>query len=154
VKQQPVLVRLLAPAVNKVAAACLRSRVELRCAIAAVAAERYRRQKGQWPDKLETLHQAGYLTQVPVDLYDGKPLRFLRLDDGLLIYSVGPDGADNGGLIDRDKPYSSGTDMGFRLWDVPRRRQAPVPLKRQENGGAMPPGLPPQPGQPPVGKGK
>jgi hypothetical protein len=154
VKQQPVLVRLLAPAVNKVAAACLRSRVEMRCAIAAVAAERYRRQKGQWPDKLETLHQAGYLTQVPVDLYDGKPLRFLRLDDGLLIYCVGPDGADNGGLIDRDKPYSFGTDMGFRLWDVPRRRQPPVPLKRQENGGAMPPGLPPQPGQPPVGKGK
>jgi hypothetical protein len=154
VKQQRVLVRLLAPALNKVANACQRSRVELRCAIAAVAAEHYRRQKGQWPDKLETLRQAGYLTQVPVDLYDGKPLRFRRLDDGLLIYSVGPDGADNGGFIDRDKPYSPGSDMGFRLWDVPRRRQPPAPLKQPDNAGGMPPVLPLLPGQPPVGKGK
>ncbi len=147
-KQQAVLVRLLAPALSKVAAAGVRSRVELRCAIAALAAERYRRDKGRWPDKLEALREADYLTQFPVDLYDGKPLRFRRLDDGLLIYSVGPDGEDNGGLIDREKPYSPGTDMGFRLWDMPRRRQPPAPPKPPDNGA------PAEPGQPPTGKGK
>jgi hypothetical protein len=147
-KQQAVMVRLLSPALSKVAAACVRTRLELRCTIAAVAAERYRRDKGRWPDKLEALHEGGYLTQVPADLYDGKPLRFRRLDDGLLIYSVGPDGEDNGGFIDRDKLYAPGTDMGFRLWDVPRRRQPPAPPKPPDNGGPIPPG------QPPAGEGK
>jgi hypothetical protein len=154
-KQQAVLVRLLAPALSKVANGCLRSRVELRCAIAALAAERYRRDKGRWPDSLEALRASDYLTQVPVDLYDGKPLRFRRLDDGLLIYSVGPDGADNGGFIDREKLYAPGTDMGFRLWDVSRRRQPPAPPKPPpDQGGAMPPGFPPPPGPPPAGNGK
>jgi hypothetical protein len=128
-KDQPVLARLLIPAVSKVADACLRTQAQLRCAIAAVAAERYRRDKGKWPESLEGLRAAGYLRQVPIDLYDGKPLRLRRLDDGLVIYSVGPDGQDNGGKINRNNPIEKGTDLGFRLWDVQKRRQPPAPPK-------------------------
>jgi len=51
-RSEPILVRLLAPAMSKVADACQRSRVQLRCAIVATAAECYRRAKGQWPDRL------------------------------------------------------------------------------------------------------
>jgi hypothetical protein len=50
------------------------------------------------------------------------------LDDGVVIYSVGADGKDNGGKLDKN-PTKDGTDRGFRLWDVPKRRQPPKPPK-------------------------
>jgi hypothetical protein len=126
-KDQPVLVRLLVPALSKVSEAARRSHAQLRCAIMAVAAERYRRAKGQWPGTLDVLKEAGYVREAPSDPYDGKPLRWLRLDDGVEVYSIGPDGEDNGGKMDRQNPVAPGTDVGFRLWDVAQRRQPPVP---------------------------
>jgi hypothetical protein len=122
-KDQPVLVRLLAPALGKVADSARRSQAQLRCATVATAAERYRRARGRWPDTLDELKDAGYLPGLPTDPYDGQPLRWRRLDDGRVIYSVGPDGEDNGGKLDRRNPVAPGTDIGFRLWDVARRRQ-------------------------------
>jgi hypothetical protein len=128
-KAQPSLVRLMAPSLKNMTTACLRSRMTLRCAFVALATERYRLDKKNWPEKLETLREAGYLPDVPVDLFDGQPLRLCRLEDGLLIYSVGPDGEDNDGHMDRSKPLGKGTDMGFRLWDVDKRRQEAAPPK-------------------------
>jgi hypothetical protein len=94
----------------------------LRCQVALVAAERYRRAQGKWPESLERL-RPGFLSEVPLDPYDGRPLRYKRLADGVVAYSVGPDGTDDGGTLDRDNPVKPGTDLGYRLWDVPQRRQ-------------------------------
>ena len=137
-KDEPLLVRLLAPAVEKVTQTCRRSRAETRCAIAALAAERYRRAQGHWPDRLEALVAAGYLDRVPDDLYAGGPLRWRRLDDGAVVYSVGPDGQDNGGRLDRANAPAEGTDLGFRLWDVTQRRQPPAPPKPAAPAQAAP----------------
>jgi type II secretory pathway pseudopilin PulG len=126
IKDQPVLVRLLIPAMSKVSDASQRSQAQLRCAIAAVAAERYRLAKGQWPGTLGVLKEAGYVRGTPSDPYDGQPLRWLRLDDGAEVYSIGPDGKDNGGKMDRQNPTAPGTDIGFRLWDAAKRRQPPA----------------------------
>jgi hypothetical protein len=155
-KTQPLLVRLLCPAIAKVAAADRRIRVELRCAFVAVAAERYRQTKKKWPASLEALREAGYLAQIPMDLYDGQPLRMRRTDEGLLIYSVGPDGQDNGGHIDRTDPLAKGTDRVFHLWDVSKRRQEAAPLKLPQpaNGPGGPPDFGPLPAVPPAGPGK
>ena len=73
------------------------------------------------------LVKAGLLDAVPTDPYDGKPISLKRTDEGLIIYSVGQDKIDNGGAVDRDRPMDPGTDQGFRLWDVARRRQPPNP---------------------------
>jgi hypothetical protein len=123
-RSEPVLVRLLAPAVAKTGEAFRRSSAEVRCLIVVVAAERYRLAHGRWPESLEALVPE-FLSKVPTDPYDGKPLRLRRLADRLVIYSVGPDGKDDGGNIDRQKPIGLGTDLGFRLWDPDRRRQPP-----------------------------
>ena len=64
---------------------------------------------------------------MPLDPYDGKPLRYRRVADGVIVYSVGPDGSDNGGNIDRTNPVKPGTDLGYQLWDVKHRRQPPKP---------------------------
>jgi len=121
-----MLASLAIPAVSKVADACQRSRADLRCAVTALAVERYRLAHGAWPETLDQLVPR-FLAQVPIDPYDRKPLRFLRLDDGVLIYSLGPDGKDDGGNIDRKKYGTPGTDLGFHLWNVDRRRQPPLP---------------------------
>lgn len=96
-----------------------RSRAELRSVAAALAAERYRLCHGRWPESLAEVVPT-YLAQIPLDPYDGQPVRFHRVADGLLIYSLGSDGEDNGGNLGRAEALP-GTEVGFRLWDVPQR---------------------------------
>ena len=98
----------------------------LRTASAALAAERYCQEKGSWPDTLDTLVPT-YLKQVPADPYEGKPLRLRRTDDGIIVYSIGPDRADNGGTLDRENPVAPGTDLGFQLWNADRRGRPSAP---------------------------
>jgi hypothetical protein len=99
------------------ASAYLQAKAELRCAAAALAAERYRLATGSWPKGLDTL-VPDYLPAVPADPFDGKPLRLAHLPDGLVIYSLGPDRTDDGGKIDRSHPGAPNTDVGFQLWNV------------------------------------
>jgi hypothetical protein len=129
-KDQPVLVGLFVPALSKVHEASLRTQAQLRCASAALAAERFRQAECRWPQAWDELIAAGLLHDGPIDAYDGKPLRMRRVDDGLVIYSVGPDGEDNGGNLTARKIPQPGTDVGFRLWDVDKRRQPAAPLEQ------------------------
>ncbi|HLJ96094.1 MAG TPA: ABC transporter permease subunit [Gemmataceae bacterium] len=97
---------------------------QLRSTLTALAAERYRCTHGDWPTGLTALVPE-YLVDVPLDPYDGQPLRYSRLADGVVVYSVGPDGTDNGGKLDRKFPSRPGTDRGMRLWNPAKRRQFP-----------------------------
>jgi hypothetical protein len=117
-----VIIGLLMPATMKVSEAYRRNQAGLRCAIVAVAAERYRRDKGHWPESLDDL-TPDQIKAMPTDPYDGKPLRYKHLADGVIVYSVGPDLEDNGGARNRINTLAKGTDYGFRLWDVAARRQ-------------------------------
>jgi ABC-type Na+ efflux pump permease subunit len=103
---------------------------ELRCAVAALAAERFRRRRGRWPERLDDL-VPDFLDKVPADPFDGAPLRLRRLPDGLVIYSAGSDGQDDGGDVQTIPGVNEdGKDVGFRLWDVARRRQEPITAPR------------------------
>ena len=99
----------------------------LNCAIMGLAIERYRITNGKWPRKLEELVPE-YLTKLPTDPFNGEPLLVGTILGGLVIYSVGPDLQDNNGLIDDSNTLSlkEGTDIGFRLWEVPMRRQPAI----------------------------
>jgi hypothetical protein len=120
----PAIARMLCPAVMKVAEAGHRNQALLRCAGAGLAAERFRRDKGRWPTSVAELVPA-YLPQPLTDPFDGQPLRLVRVGHGIVIYSVGFDGRDDGGNLDRSNVRAPGTDFGFELWDVPHRRQPP-----------------------------
>jgi hypothetical protein len=104
----------------------------LRCAIASLAAERYRRDKRAWPENADQLCPQ-YLSAVILDPYDGKPLRHRRVKDGVVIYSVGQDVVDDGGNLNRDQRKTSGVDIGFRLWDAAKRRQPARPKPHLAN---------------------
>ena len=86
----------------------------LRCLIATVAAERYRLTRGRWPAELAELAPA-FIASVPIDPFDGKPLRYSVGDDGVKIYSVGPDMVDDGGHLNSFQNYRAGADLGIHL---------------------------------------
>ena len=102
----------------------LRGEAKLRAMGAGLAAERFRRDKGRWPESLAELVPA-WLEAVPIDPFDGEPLRFRAAVDGVVVYSVGPDGTLDGTSRDAGEPAPQ--DIGpaheFRLWNVEQRRQ-------------------------------
>jgi hypothetical protein len=71
-----------------------------------------------------------FLKEVPADPFDGQTLRYQRLAEGVVVYSVNRDRTDDGGALDRAAAASiklpaDGTDVGVRLWDPSRRRHPP-----------------------------
>ncbi|HEX5270127.1 MAG TPA: hypothetical protein VFW33_06570, partial [Gemmataceae bacterium] len=118
--KEPLLVREIMPAVEKVSEAERRTRGLLRCAAAGLAAERYRQKHGRWPETLDDL-KGEFLDAVPRDPYDNRPLRYRRDDDGAVIWCLGKDRTDDGGDRAKLNTYKDGTDVGFRLWDVGKR---------------------------------
>ncbi|MFO0810824.1 MAG: hypothetical protein U0746_19515 [Gemmataceae bacterium] len=99
-------------------------RALVRCAVAALAVEQFRRDAGRWPAALDELVPR-YLAAVPADPFDLAPLRLVRRPDGIVIYSIGPNGKDDGGAVAGDG-VPRPTDHGVRLWDVAQRRQPPA----------------------------
>jgi hypothetical protein len=99
---------------------------QIRCAVTAIAAERYRLEHGRWPDSATELVKAGFLKAAYKDPFDGQPLRWKCTPRGLIIYSVGPDRTDNDGKLDRRSAGLPGTDVGFELWR-PSNRRLPAP---------------------------
>jgi hypothetical protein len=145
-KNNTITVKLLMPYVANVSDANRRSRANLRCAMVGVAAERYRLAHDQWPESLEELAKQGWIAAVPLDPYDGQPLRYKLLHDGVIVYSVGADGVDNGGNVHRELPLDpfrrpsthrppEGTDQGFELWNMEARRQPPLPVPPPDDDG-------------------
>ena len=64
----------------------------------ALAIERFRlAHQNQLPDSLAALAPI-YLKAIPTDPFDGQPLRYKLLEKGYVIYSIGPDLKDDGGL--------------------------------------------------------
>jgi hypothetical protein len=123
-KRLPLLARYISSGAARVAQAYHRDQAMLQAAILMVAAERFRRARGRWPESIGELVPT-YLAAVPIDPFDGQPMRLRRRADGLVLYSVGLDGVDNGGNVERNdtKP---GTDWGVRLWDTDKRRRPPA----------------------------
>jgi hypothetical protein len=112
-------------ALDRADGAFIMAHARVRCLVVCLAADRYRRQHGQWPAALSDLVPA-LLAGVPVDPYDGQPLRYGRLADGVRVYSVGPDGIDDGGRIGNNDSFRPRMDLGIRLRDADRHGPNPA----------------------------
>ena len=68
------------------------------------------------------------LPSIPLDPFDGQPIRYIHRDDGVTVYTIGFDGKDDGGAIEIDKTmYEDGQDLGFRLFNPDRRNLPALP---------------------------
>lgn len=93
---------------------------KLRCAGAGLAAERFRLDNGRFPDTVDALVPR-YLDAVPIDPFDQQPIRLAVSEDGIVIYSVGPDRTDDGGDVATGERRKEPPDRGFRLLKPPLR---------------------------------
>lgn len=129
------VIRVFSSAVTTIHSAEGRTRGLLLSAAVAIACERYRLQHPQrsWPGTLEDVVKKGMLDEVPRDPVDNQALRFRTTKEGIVVYSIGPDGSDDGGKIDRNNSNHPGVDVGMRLWTVNLRRQRalPAPAERE-----------------------
>jgi len=107
---------------EKLSKAILRARAHTRCSAAACAAERFRIDSKRMPEKWQDVVPK-YLDVVPIDPFNGQPILLRRLADGLVIYSVGPDGKDDLGDVLPTVNSEMSKDVGVRLWNVSNRRQ-------------------------------
>jgi hypothetical protein len=129
-KQQPraetILVVLLCTSLTSPVEYHFYANALLRSALTAVAAERYRLAHGQWPGRLEQL-VPDFLPEIPGDPFALGPLRYRRLKDGVVIYSVGSNKVDDSGDVRvRAGEGKMPLDFGFRLWEPPQRRRPPT----------------------------
>jgi hypothetical protein len=123
---------LLLPASEKVADAGLRGRAVLLAASCAVACERFRQTAGRWPESLAEIPKT-ILPSIPLDPYDGQPMRFERLDDGVTVYSVGPPRNPNASQKPTEMGPFTEQGIGWKLWDSDKRGLPPKPPDEMMN---------------------
>jgi hypothetical protein len=90
-----------------------------RLAVLGIATACFRTEEDRYPEELAEL-VPDYISAVPIDPFDGKPLKMLREGDGAVLYSVGYDYEDDGGK-DRYWSFSGIDDTGdisFRLGEA------------------------------------
>lgn len=94
-----ILVPIYSQALNKYASDEARVSV-VRCAASVLA---WRQAHGSLPKSL-----AEAMPKVPVDPYNGKPLRYRLVGSGFVVYSVGPTGKFDGGTPDKKPDANEG----------------------------------------------
>lgn len=93
-----IFAKMLIPAFSSSAKKVGAAQATIDQALVACALERYRLANGQYPETLAALTPQ-FLAKVPPDLMDGKPMRYRREADGTyVLYSVGLNGKDDGGI--------------------------------------------------------
>jgi len=104
--------RVLAPAFARVSELSYRSRAQIEALVTTIAAIRYKRAHGDYPESLDRLLEADLLKELPMDPYSDKPLVYRRTHDGFILYSLGPDFDDDGGEV----PESPAAEPRWFQW--------------------------------------
>ncbi|MBI4664432.1 MAG: hypothetical protein HY735_37025 [Verrucomicrobia bacterium] len=97
---------LILPAMTKAVTKEARIAAELRLAQAAILVERQRAGRSAAPVASLTKLAEDSLSIWPKDPFDGKPVRYQRLEAGYRVYSVGEDETDDGGNPKTDLCFS------------------------------------------------
>jgi hypothetical protein len=114
------------PALPSILEKSIFTQTHLHVVLAAIAAERFYRERKAWPRAVDEL-VPNYLPEMPIDPFDGKPLRIAQRADGITIYSIGPNRDDDNGTIDEEDSYKG--DLVFRLWNHDQRGLPALPEK-------------------------
>ena len=108
----PILSLFLAPAFNAVAEADRRSHTQVAGLQLLLALRKYELTHRHLPVDLDAAAAQTVLKSVPRDPYGSGPMRLVVVDGKPVVYSIGKDGKDDGGLVD----YKMGTQDGDYLF--------------------------------------
>jgi len=94
------ITRLYTPRASKLLLLDIRYLAFLNAAQCALLVEQYRLDhEGQLPRELKEL-VPDYVETLPVDPYDGSSIKYKKIGDGYIVYSIGDDQKDDGGIPD------------------------------------------------------
>jgi hypothetical protein len=95
-----------------------RATASLRATECLVAVRRWQLGHRGVPRDMKSAIQGSPLRAVPVDPYDGKPMRLTLLNGQPVVYSIGRDGKDDDGQVDSDRDQRPAGDLIYRLMPV------------------------------------
>jgi hypothetical protein len=118
---------LVLPTLNGQAKKEATSLSRLRLSQIAIALERFRAtHNNQYPNALGELSPS-ILPAVPVDPFDGQPLRYRKQDSGYRLYGIGPDLKDDGGkrlAAGQNEATTTSFDLVFEVIKAPKAAPA------------------------------
>ncbi len=96
-----------------------RTEAKRNCATCVLAAHRFRIRHGKLPQSLDELRaflpgSSSPAETLLTDPFDGRSLRILVRDDRMIVYSIGENLQDDGGVID-ETAIAPATDVGYGL---------------------------------------
>ena len=113
-----LLTRMMVPALSAAMTTAADSDARHRLAMLGLAMARYHAEHKEYPDRLEDL-VPDYLAEVPVDPFDGEPLKMHVADDRIVLYSIGRDMTDDQGTERDDTNQSGDVTFSLRRWGRP-----------------------------------
>ncbi len=93
------LLYYLMPASERISELVYQDKTMHEALIVISAVQRYQLDNGQYPEALNELIDAGYLKELPIDLYSDKPLIYKKTGDNFVLYSIGRNFKDDVGKI-------------------------------------------------------
>jgi hypothetical protein len=127
-----VVTRLVLPACDKVADGGLRSRAKLLTTGLAIACERFRCLHARWPNTLDEIPKS-ILASVPVSPFDGRPIRYQVLADGIAISCFCHSNMNIDGPAEFREGDAKGFAEGARLWNPEHRGLPALPEKEKDD---------------------
>jgi hypothetical protein len=112
--------QMLLPALMKSATRNAEDQAQLRMLLTALAVERHRRLHQEQPPADLTGLVPGLLPEIPLDPFDGKPLRYTVLANGYRIHSIGPDRKDNEGKSRPTGKNRTGSEEYDLMFEIAR----------------------------------
>jgi hypothetical protein len=98
-----MLLEMFVPALDTIIGLSYRIKTDAKATAAIVALQRYKQDKGQYPESLQDLVKSDYIKAAPIDPWSDKPLVYKKTDTGFTLYSVGHNFKDEGGLPFKDR---------------------------------------------------
>jgi hypothetical protein len=108
--------------------AAINTDAKRRLAATGIAVAGFQARNHRDPNSLDEL-VPDYLSTIPIDPWNGRPLRMRHADGGIVLYSIGDDLVDDEGLGDRgetmspDLPFHLGGAYPKHLIDMKQRRE-------------------------------
>jgi len=96
-----MLLEMFGSAPGRVSEITHQRKTEIQALVSILALLRYECDKGLYPEDLQELVTAGYLSRLPVDPYSDKPLIYKKTDKDFILYSIGRNFTDDGGEVVR-----------------------------------------------------
>lgn len=101
----------------------------LECTRVAIACELFRQRSKRWPKSLEEIPKE-FLSEIPLDPYDGKPLRYRILPESIRVYTIGDDGLEDEERTE-GQVHPSRNLWRIEVWN-PEKRRLPGPPSEPE----------------------